>query len=257
MNDPKRLAKQTNLLALCAILVLLLGCTTARQKEQQESLAALSLQLEALQANFATAQATLAILRVEQQSTQQNLLEALENISVEVASIPAATAVCQAPATDQCDANLAIQTFVMSGDKMVVGELERVWIEPPGSFLIARVDTGANSSSLHAENQVEFERDGDDWVRFELILNGEIAVLERPVTRHVRVYQQADREGTRRPVVAMRIRLGDVQETFEFTLADRSHLDQQMMLGRNFLANMALVDVGKQFVQPQYQPHRE
>ncbi len=262
MNDPKHLAKQTNLLALCAILVLLLGCTTARQKEQQarqqESLAALSLQLEALQANIATAQATLAILRVEQQSTQQNLLEALENISVEVASIPqAATAVCPAPATNQCDANQAIQTFVTSGDKMVVGELERVWIEPPGSFLIARVDTGANSSSLHAENLVEFERDGDDWVRFELILNGEKAVLERPVTRHVRVYQQADREGTRRPVVAMRIRLGDVQETFEFTLADRSHLDQQMMLGRNFLANMALVDVGKQFVQPQYQPQRE
>ena len=265
MNDSNRLAKQTNLLALCAILVGVLGCTTAQQKEQQarqqKSLAALGLQLEALQANIATAQASLAILRVEQQSTQQNLLEALETISVELASIPqAAAALCPAPTiavSNECDANQMIQPVVMSGDKMVVGELERVWIEPPGSFIIARVDTGANSSSMHAENLVEFERDGDDWVRFELILNGDKAFLERPVTRHVRVYQQADREGTRRPVVAMRIRLGDVQETFEFTLADRSHLDQQMMLGRNFLANTALVDVGKQFVQPQYQPQRE
>ncbi len=263
MNDPKRHAKQTNLLALCTILVLLLGCTTARQKEQQErqqeSLAALSLQLELLEANIATAQASLESLRVEQQSTQHDLLEELENLSVEVANIPqAAAAVCATPAnttTNQCGANQPIQTVVMRGDKMVVGELEQVWVEPPGSFLIARVDTGANSSSLHAENLVEFERDGDDWVRFELtFLNGDNAVLERPVTRYVRVYQQADREGTRRPVVAMRIRLGDVQETFEFTLADRSHLDQQILLGRNFLANMALVDVGKQFVQPQYQP---
>jgi hypothetical protein len=140
---------------------------------------------------------------------------------------------------------------------MVVGELERVWIEPPGVTLIARVDTGARSSSLHAENLVELERDGDDWVRFDLILDDEITTLERPVARYVRVYQQADPEGTRRPVIAMRLRLGDVQDTFEFTLADRSHLDFQMLLGRNFLSDMALVDVGKQFVQPQFKSNRD
>ena len=135
----------------------------------------------------------------------------------------------------------------MSGDKMVVGELERVWIDPPGAFLIARIDTGAHSSSVHAENLVELERDGDDWVRFDLILNDEITTLERQVERYVRVYQQADRQGTRRPVVSIRLKLGDVQDTFEFTLADRSHLEYQMILGRNFLADMALIDVGKQF----------
>jgi len=54
--------------------------------------------------------------------------------------------------------------------------------------------------------------------------------------------------------VNLRIRLGDVQDTFEFTLADRSHLDYQIILGRNFLTDMALIDVGKKFIQPQYQP---
>ncbi len=137
---------------------------------------------------------------------------------------------------------------------MVVGEMERVWLEPPGTTLIARVDTGAHSSSLHAENLVEFERDGEDWVRFDLILDDEIKTLERRVVRYVRVYQQADPEGTRRPVVTMRLRIGDVHDSFEFTLADRSHLDFQLLLGRNFLTDMALVDVGKQFVQTPYQP---
>jgi hypothetical protein len=137
---------------------------------------------------------------------------------------------------------------------MVVGEMERVWLEPPGTTLIARVDTGAHSSSLHAENLVEFERDGEDWVRFDLILDDEIKTLERRVERYVRVYQQADPEGTRRPVVTMRLRIGDVHDSFEFTLADRSHLDFQLLLGRNFLTDMALVDVGKQFVQTPYQP---
>ena len=52
----------------------------------------------------------------------------------------------------------------------------------------------------------------------------------------------------------MRLRIGDVHDSFEFTLADRSHLDFQLLLGRNFLTDMALVDVGKQFVQTPYQP---
>jgi hypothetical protein len=51
-------------------------------------------------------------------------------------------------------------------------------------------------------------------------------------------------------VVALRIALGDVQDTFEFTLADRSHLENEILLGRNFLKDVALVDVGRQFVQP-------
>ena len=224
---------------------------------------ALATQLEALQLEMATAHNALENLRVQQDNKQNSLLEAIEDIGTEVAGIPQATAAVCTPSpatttstTSQCDTQ-AIQTVIMSDDKLVVGELEHVWIEPPGSFLTARVDTGANSSSLHADNLMEFERDSEDWVRFELVLNGENTELERPVTRYVRVYQQADREGSRRPVVNLRIRLGDVQETFEFTLADRSHLDQQMLLGRNFLANTALVDVGKQFVQPQYQPQRE
>ena len=74
--------------------------------------------------------------------------------------------------------------------------------------------------------------------------------VEREVVRYVRVFQQADKEGSRRPVVEMRIRVGNVQAEFEFTLADRSHLEHSMILGRNFLTDLAVVDVGRQFLQP-------
>ncbi len=152
--------------------------------------------------------------------------------------------------TTQCDNTPPVQTVVMAGDKLVVGEVERVWIDPPQAQMVARIDTGASSSSLHADNVVEFERDGDDWVRFDINLDGEMVTLERDIVRHVRVYQQADPEGTRRPVVTLRVRLGDLNQRVEFTLADRSHLDFEMILGRNFLTDVALVDVGKQYVQP-------
>lgn len=240
------------------------ACATA---DRQKTMMVLASKLQALEyqvlATQVATQVAIASLSSDQLATQETLSQQMTSLGDEVESIPAAvTAICAIPTTviTQCDVDPPIQnivqTIVMNDDKMVVGALERVWIDPPGAMLVARVDTGASVSSLHAGNLVEFERDGDDWVRFDLILNNEITMLERRVTRHVRVYQQADPGGTRRPVVEIRLRLGDVQDTFEFTLADREHLNFQMLLGRNFLSDMALVDVGKQFVQPQFNSNR-
>jgi hypothetical protein len=89
-----------------------------------------------------------------------------------------------------------------------------------------------------------------------MVKDNDAVSLERQVVRYVRVIQQADPKGSRRPVVQMRILLGDVQDVFEFTLADRSHLENEMILGRNFLADMALVDAGKQFIQPRHEPQQ-
>jgi len=58
-------------------------------------------------------------------------------------------------------------------------------------------------------------------------------------------------------VVELRLYLGNVKDTFEFTLADRSHLEQGMILGRNFLTDIALVDVSRKFVQPRYKPPQQ
>jgi hypothetical protein len=49
--------------------------------------------------------------------------------------------------------------------------------------------------------------------------------------------------------VQLRIRLGSLRQTIDFTLADRSHMDNEVLLGRNFLTDAALVDVGQQFLQ--------
>ncbi len=142
------------------------------------------------------------------------------------------------------------RVIVTETDKLVLGEVEEVWVAEPGFSITARIDTGASTSSLHAQAVTPFERDGDDWVRFEIPVDDTAHTLELPIIKRVKVVQQADRDGSRRPVVALRVRLGDIQDTFEFTLADRAHLEQPMILGRNFLTNIALVDVSRQYVQP-------
>ena len=149
----------------------------------------------------------------------------------------------------ECETTKA-RVVVADSGKLLLGEIEHLWIAEPGFTIITRVDTGASSSSLHATELTEFERDGKDWVRFNVAAKDEQVTLERPVEKYVRVFQQADKNGSRRPVVALRIRLGDVQDTFEFTLADRSHLQHNMILGRNFLTDIAIVDVSQKYIQP-------
>ena len=58
-------------------------------------------------------------------------------------------------------------------------------------------------------------------------------------------------------MVSLRVRLGNLNQEVEFTLADRSHLDFELILGRNFLTDVALVDVGKQYIQPVFQPQQK
>ena len=246
-------------LVLLATLVVAAACT--QLQEQQDQIVALSAQIATLDESLQRTEAQLSELQIGQSAVVADVAASrasVNQLETSVAHLPdAMTALCRQQETAECQVNQVQRVFV-SGDKMVLGELETVWIDPPGLSLNARIDTGATTNSLNAEDMVEFERDGDDWVRFHVrdADSKELIEIEREVVRYVRVYQQADPEGTRRPVVSLRLYLGDVRDPFEFTLADRSHLNHQILLGRSFLTDIALVDVGRQFVQPRYRPDR-
>ncbi len=133
--------------------------------------------------------------------------------------------------------------------KMVIGELEMVTISPPGHTYRARIDTGATGSSIHASNIIQFERDGDRWVRFDLATPaGEPITLERKVVRRVRVRQAELEDFERRVVVLMTVTLGSITQQLEMSLTDRSAMEFSVLIGRNFLRNTAIVDVSRQMI---------
>ena len=131
----------------------------------------------------------------------------------------------------------------------IVGSVEWALVGKDGVRAKARIDTGAKTSSIHAEKVQEFERDGKPWVRFEF--DGESGAtpvkMERPVERRVRIKRHDD-SSQRRYVVKLLMRLGELQEQVEVSLNDRTDFDYPVLIGRNFLTDNAVVDVSRQFV---------
>ena len=116
----------------------------------------------------------------------------------------------------------------------------------------ARIDTGAETASLDARDIEMFERDGEDWVRFGIVHpdNGEVVVLERQLERKARIIQSNTEQAERRPVVVLGIVVGNVRQNAEFTLSNRSHLDYQVLVGRNVLSDVMVVDVSRVNIAP-------
>lgn len=135
---------------------------------------------------------------------------------------------------------------------LTLGSLERVYIDIVESSFIARVDTGATTSSIHAVDMQTFERNGKKWVRFHVsddtTLPKDRKWVEAAVIRHVKIRQSSTDQLERRPVVDLWVKLGEIHEKTQFTLTDRAQMDYPILLGREFIQDMALVDVSRDYV---------
>ncbi len=136
-------------------------------------------------------------------------------------------------------------------EKVVVGEVERVRLDPIGVVLEARIDTGATSSSIHATDIVEFTRGGAPWVRF-VVRDPQVDTtipLELPVARVAAIRRRGGGAPARRPAVAMELTLGQMTRRVHVNLVDRTGLDYPLLVGRDFLRGLAVVDVSTRHVQ--------
>ncbi len=186
-----------------------------------------------------------------QSGSASDLQNRLDDLQRRVAALPEQIAVlCPAGSVSAALTSQRegpdVQRVMVSGDKLVVGEVERVWVEPPQEFLEARIDPATDHSTLNARDVVEFERDGNKWVRFGIKAGKEVATVERPLKRTAKIRDD------KHPVVTLRVQIGDVRETVEFILMHLSDEHYPLVLGRNFLTDVALVDVARKHVQPAF-----
>lgn len=138
----------------------------------------------------------------------------------------------------------------------LIGEQEWALVEPGDLILEARIDTGAETSSIHAENIRLLEKDGKRWVRFtvEDPSTGRELQLERRLHRRILVKQTGSDDYDRRYVVRMWITLGDTRTWVDVSLSDRDDFEFPLLIGRNMLMDAFAVDVSQHHTLPKPMP---
>ncbi len=140
-------------------------------------------------------------------------------------------------------------TLAAKQEMEILGWVENVQLPTVGIELKAKLDTGAETSSLDARIIKKFRKDGRRWVRFSVTdrENGEEFVIVRERVRTIGVVQH---EGTRqtRPVVEMSVCIAGRKLQTEVSLIDRSEFIYPLLLGRSALESFALVDPGNTFL---------
>lgn len=119
----------------------------------------------------------------------------------------------------------------------------------------AKLDTGAYTSSIHAEDKKLFERDGKKWVRFVFTDaskkdSGRIRI-EAPLVRIARVKEPGGNSEARE-VVRLGFRIGDEMRKTDFTLSDRSNMLNPMLIGRTTIRELGWVDPSRAFIADEH-----
>lgn len=137
-------------------------------------------------------------------------------------------------------------------EKLVVGWRE--WLHLPDlnvQLIKAKVDTGARTSSLHAEN-VRIETHGEQEMVFFTVhpkqrsrvqgVEASAPLLERRWVRSSNGSQDL------RPVILTRIDVGGLIYPVELTLTRRDMMGFRMLIGRQAMRGRMLVDPARSFL---------
>lgn len=131
----------------------------------------------------------------------------------------------------------------------VIGRREMVTLPEMGMTVCAKVDTGARTSALHAEDIEIFEEEGHLWVSFTTRSGGQETPphVFRTHLHDRRRVTSSNGHKEWRYVIRTTMQLGKLEMMVELTLADRRNMRHPMLLGRRALRRL-LVAPGVTFL---------
>ncbi|MDH5425701.1 MAG: RimK/LysX family protein [Gammaproteobacteria bacterium] len=130
-----------------------------------------------------------------------------------------------------------------------IGWIEPVRILPEGMELQAKIDTGADNSSVGVLEWASYNNKGEEWIRFKVRDNrGNSKVFERPLERYTHIKRKKAKP-LLRPVVNLWLCLGHQKYLTPVNLSDRQAFNYRMLIGRSFLKGRFLVDSGVSMTQ--------
>ena len=132
----------------------------------------------------------------------------------------------------------------------------REWVLLPDLSPIpikAKIDTGARTSTLHAPAMTISDRDGRDWVTFDITPKQRSREHRTTVTAPVAGYKQvrsSSGHSEMRPVIRTLVRIGEHRFGIDVTLTSRDAMGFRVLLGRSAIRRRFWVDPGRSFIHP-------
>jgi ribosomal protein S6--L-glutamate ligase len=137
-------------------------------------------------------------------------------------------------------------------DKIIVGSREYCSLPDLGIVLIkAKVDSGAKTTALHADNVEVFQKNNQDWVRFSLQpFKSNAKIVNQCEARLIdnRIIKSSNGQRENRYVIKTTIILSNQSWEIEVTLTNRDFMGFRMLLGREAMAGKILIDPEKRYI---------
>lgn len=130
----------------------------------------------------------------------------------------------------------------------------REWVVLPDLKSVcikAKIDTGARTSALHAENIEFFKKGKKTFARFSIFpIQKNREKVYRVVSEVIDFRKIRSSVGvvTERPVIITELKVGNESWSIELTLINRDIMGFRMLVGRQAIRKKLLVDPGKSFL---------
>lgn len=132
---------------------------------------------------------------------------------------------------------------------IVIGTTDRIDLPALGFLdLECKIDTGADTSTIHCSKVKVIEKDGNRWLKFRVLdkAHPQFNQVDHIVKdfREKRV-KSSNGESEVRHVIRTKAVLFGRTYAITFTLSDRGKMKYPVLIGKKFLRNKFLVDVTK------------
>jgi len=137
-----------------------------------------------------------------------------------------------------------------AGQKAVVGATEMIRVVEAGLDFVARIDTGARTTSINAHNlsieQPAADKKDNVGKRITLEVINAKGEKRRLKTRIVKVLEVRNAQGTElRYMIPLTLRWQGREKRINVNLRDRSKMTYKLLIGRDWLKGDYVVDVEK------------
>lgn len=151
---------------------------------------------------------------------------------------------------------LFMMVLPLAAEKKVFGWIEYAFIGKGEYRMKAKLDSGAKTSAIHSQEVEVFKTEaGKEKVRFKIKGSRKegskrywkTVVMTKDVHRTVQV-KSSNGDVSARISVLLPVRVGSSILESEFTLTDREDMNYPILLGRNAIAELGLVDCSESFL---------